>query len=91
MEKFIKKHNFCLKIKITYAIVRIITETGGKMNRYRQLANQRGQTLVEFALMLVVSALIAGALELCFLIFFKVFASILTFSCFSDLDFMFTL
>lgn len=66
MEKFIKKHNFCLKIKLTYAIVRIITVTGGKMNRYRQLANQKGQTLVEFAMMLVVSALIAGALLLLF-------------------------
>ena len=53
-------------MEIIHAIVRIITGTGGKMNRYRQLANQRGQTLVEFALMLVVSALIAGALLLLF-------------------------
>ena len=36
------------------------------MNRYRQLANQRGQTLVEFAMMLVMCALIAGALLLLF-------------------------
>ena len=44
----------------------VVTVTGGNMNRYRQLANQRGQTLVEFAMMLVVSALIAGALLLLF-------------------------
>ena len=53
-------------MEIIHAIVQLIIITGGNMNRYRQLANQRGQTLVEFAMMLVVSALIAGALLLLF-------------------------
>lgn len=36
------------------------------MNRKRRHAEEQGQTLVEFAMMLVVSALMAGALMLLF-------------------------
>lgn len=41
-------------------------KSGGKMNRKRFPANQKGQTMVEFAMMLASSALIAGALLLLF-------------------------
>ena len=36
------------------------------MNKNRQIVKERGQTMVEFAMMLVVSALIAGSLLLLF-------------------------
>ena len=56
-KKNAKKIKKRLDKEIIHAIVRIITVTGGKMNRYRQLANQRGQTLVEFAMMMIYSTI----------------------------------